>query len=144
MRAIIHVVIALASTSCVHPDDSEDAGSAQRAKLKQKYEALAKQLQIDCSPQPQRDVGTTCDADALADRATTESWCERPREALRLFEASLACKFDANVARHAYHAACESKNAASARAHYQEMAVDPEKRDLERAACVAYGVDPVN
>ena len=121
MRAIIHVVIALASTSCVHPDDSEDAGSAQRAKLKQKYEALSKQMQIECSPQPQRDEGTTCDADALADR-----------------------KFDANVARHAYHAACESKNAASARAHYHEMAVDPEKRDLERAACVAYGVDPVN
>ncbi|MEO8700504.1 MAG: hypothetical protein ABI867_10695 [Kofleriaceae bacterium] len=61
-------------------------------------------------------------------------------EALRLYEASLTCQFEPAVARQAFFAACQAKDSARARVHFEQISSDP-RRELLREACESFGVE---
>lgn len=127
------IIVWLAAVGCAHEARTDDP--------KQRYAELSRELAA--LPRCEPISPGACSAPALACLGSDEALHGNHREALRLYEASLACEFHADVARHAFYAACESRDAARARVHFQEMAVDADKRDLYREACVVYGVDPV-
>ena len=135
MRTTTMLLIA-ALGGCAHESRIDDT--------KQRYDEMSRELAAtENEPHCEPMLASECNASALACHGVDEALRGNQREALRLYEASLACEFRADVARRAFYAACESRDAARARVHFQEMAVDADKRGLYREACVSYGVDPV-
>jgi hypothetical protein len=116
----------------------------RRADMRQRAEYLMSRYEaLERAKGPERQTSTAvaaCDAAMLADRGLDEALRGRHGEALRLYEASLACEFQPQVARQALFSACQAKDSAHARIHYAQFSNDP-RRDLVRRACASYGVD---
>src|SRR5687767_12863819 len=124
MRTIL-LVTAFASTACIHPNDPDDAASAQRRAQKERYDSLWERYETIerkrlARPQTPAAPGE-CDAIALWERGTDESFRNNHGEALRWFEASLACEPNTLVSSQAFHSACQAKDSARARVHFQQV-----------------------
>jgi len=147
MRPIMCVLVTiLANTGCVHADDPDDAASAQRrAETKQRHDRLMSEYEaIERKLPAPRETPTSaagCDATGLARQGIDESFRDNHHEALRLYEASLACEFQPVVARYAFIAACRSNNAARAHVHLEHMDLNHLDRERYRTACAAFAVD---
>lgn len=124
--------MSLAIAACAHGSDKRDDSHAR-------YDRLAQEAgDAPCDPQP----ATGCDAVALACDADRAAMAEQSREALLLYEASLACKPAGDVERRAFMAACEAGDSVRVRKYFRTMTIEAEKRPLLREACMSYGVDP--
>jgi hypothetical protein len=133
------------SVACAHDAASSEssmsaeqrrAASHQRADdLMHRYEALVQAKGLDRASTP---IGA-CDAAALYSEGLDEALRQKHAEALQLYEASLACKFQPEVARSAFLAACQAKDTDRAQKYFATLATEP-KRDLMREACVSFGV----
>jgi tetratricopeptide (TPR) repeat protein len=101
------------------------ACSAQNAgKARQYFDKLTPAQQSKYKVMCDRNhVDLGCDADALKDSGMQKINEGNHTEALALFEQSLGCKADPYVDQLAFMAACNSRNAAKARAYYGKLSV---------------------
>jgi tetratricopeptide (TPR) repeat protein len=84
-------------------------------------------------------VDLSCDADALKDRGMEKINEGAHVAALALFEQSLACKDDPYVGQLAFMEACNSRNAAKARAYYAKLT--PAQQSKYEVICQRNNVD---
>jgi hypothetical protein len=146
MPTIYLALLGIAS-GCAH-DASEPAMSGEQSRqashrraddLMRRYDALVQAKGLDRATTP---TGP-CDADALYSSGLDEALHDKYAEALRLYEASLACRFQPEVARHAFFAACQAKDTDRAQVHFQSLSDEP-RRELMREACLGYGVSSLH